>query len=163
MHESTCPGWYQPLPPGICTCKVPREPELKMNDNRNGSPEFYKLTKQMEELHHRKSGDYAANDNPYGNYHFAGTLAALFKHSPKDMGFIGRIGEKIYRLANLESSGKNPTNEPIEDTELDICVITLLWMSDRRERRLGNTNENNRGIEDRSGPEQSCGRLSLDQ
>lgn len=102
---------------------------------RNGSPFFYDLLQKMAELHDRKSHDYASNENPVGNYHFAGKMALLFSHSEQDAGFIGRLGEKFYRLANLESSEKIAQNEGIEDTELDICVITLLWMSDRRSRR----------------------------
>lgn len=101
----------------------------------HGSPEFYGLLKEMAELHSRKSYDYASNENPYGNYHFAGLLASLFAHSHQDAGFIGRLGEKFYRLANLEKSGKTPSNESIEDTEKDICVIVVLWMADRRARR----------------------------
>lgn len=104
--------------------------------DRHGSPIFYALLERMAELHDRKSHDYASNSNPYGNYHFAGKLAVLFSHSPEDAGFVGRIGEKIYRLANLEGSGKTAANEGIEDTELDIAVITLLWMADRRDRRM---------------------------
>lgn len=102
---------------------------------RNGSPLFYQLLEEMAETHDRKSHDYATNDNPFGNYHFAGKMSLLFSHSEQDAGFIGRIGEKIYRLANLESGEKTPQNESIEDTEKDICVITLLWMADRRKRR----------------------------
>jgi len=102
---------------------------------RHGSPTFYELLDEMAKLHDEKSHDYASNDNPSGNYHFAGELALLFKHSSKDAGFVGRIGEKLYRLANLESSGKTPKNETIEDTERDICVIICLWMADRRDRR----------------------------
>lgn len=102
---------------------------------RNGNPKFYKLLEEMGETHNRKSHDYASNDNPMGNYHFAGHVACLFGHSPEDAGFVGRIAEKIYRLANLEGSGKEPTNESIADTERDIAVITLLWMTDRRDRR----------------------------
>src|SRR5215471_19798023 len=94
---------------------------------RNGSPTFYALLNEMADTHDSKSHDYASNDNPSGNYHFAGQLAVLFAHSPKDAGFIGRIGEKLYRLANLESGGKTPKNESVEDTERDICVITALW------------------------------------
>lgn len=103
---------------------------------RNGSPLFYELLEEMAETHDRKSHDYATNDNPFGNYHFAGKMSLLFAHSEQDAGFIGRIGEKIYRLANLESGEKSPQNESIADTEKDICVITLLWMADRRKRRM---------------------------
>lgn len=101
---------------------------------RNGSPTFYKLLETMAELHDRKSHDYASDDNPSGNYHFAGMLSKLFVN-PDDAGFIGRIGEKLYRLANLENNGKIAKNETIQDTELDVCVIIALWMADRRDRR----------------------------
>ena len=101
----------------------------------NGSPEFYKLLEEIKEIHDRKSHDYASNQNPFGNYYFAGQLSLLFKHSFEDAGFVGRIGEKIYRLANLESNGLQPKNESVEDTERDICTIVALWIASRRERR----------------------------
>lgn len=104
-------------------------------EKRHGSQTYYALLDEMAETHNRKSHDYASRENPSGNYHFAGQLAVLFASSPEDAGFIGRIGEKIYRLANLQKDGKEPLNESVEDTEKDICVITALWMSDRRDRR----------------------------
>lgn len=106
--------------------------------SRHGSPLFYRLLEEMADTHDRKSHDYASNDNPYGNYHYAGLVSQLFAHSHEDAGFAGRIAEKIYRLANLEGGQKIPSNESIEDTEKDICVITLLWMADRRQRRFDN-------------------------
>lgn len=102
---------------------------------RNGNPRFYDLLDDLARTHDKKSHDYASNDNPSGNYHFAGQMASMFSHSPQDAGFFGRIAEKIYRLANLESGGKTARNESVEDTERDIAVITILWMVDRRERR----------------------------
>jgi hypothetical protein len=104
----------------------------------NGSPTFYKLLEEMAVTHDSKSHDYASNSNPYGNYHFAGKLAVLFSHSEEDAGFVGRLGEKLFRLANLEGSQKIAKNESIEDTERDICVIVALWMADRRDRRAAN-------------------------
>ena len=89
----------------------------------------------MADTHDAKSHDYASNSSPYGNYHFAGEMALLFAHSSKDAGFVGRLAEKIYRLANLEKSGKVAKNESIDDTERDIAVITALWMASRRESR----------------------------
>jgi len=102
---------------------------------RHGSPIFYDLLERMAQVHDKKSHDYASNQDPYGNYHFAGKLASLFAHSHEDAGFVGRLGEKLYRLANLESSQKIAQNESIADTEIDICVIVTLWMSSRRDRR----------------------------
>lgn len=103
---------------------------------RHGSPLFYELLQKMAEAHDKKSHDYASNDNPFGNYHFAGLLSKLFDN-PDDAGFIGRLGEKYYRLANLENNKKETAvkDESVEDTENDIAVITLLWIVDRRNRR----------------------------
>lgn len=107
-----------------------------MGRQRHGSPTFYKLLEEMAVTHDKKSHDYASDSNPSGNYHFAGKLSLLFSHSEQDAGFVGRIGEKLYRLANLESSQKIAQNESIEDTERDLCVIMALWMADRRDRRI---------------------------
>jgi len=95
---------------------------------------FYHLLEEAAKLHARKSHDYASDENPYGNYHFAGQMARMFEN-PDDSGFVGRFGEKLYRLANLENNGKVPLNEAIDDTEIDMLVILALWISDRRERR----------------------------
>ena len=114
--------------------------------DRCGSPEFYKILEEMAETHDRKSHDYASNKDPFANYHFAGKLALLFSHSEQDAGFVGRIAEKLYRLANLEKSQKTPLNESIEDTEKDICVIVALWMASRRERRKANQYNQIKGL-----------------
>ena len=102
---------------------------------RHGSPVFYNLLKEMAETHDKKSHDYALDNNPYGNYTFAGLISSLFSHSPDDAGFAGRIAEKIYRLSVLGKRGTAPKNEAIDDTERDIAVIATLWMAMRREKR----------------------------
>lgn len=104
-------------------------------EGREGSQVFYALLEEIAHTHEVKHHDYASDDDPSGNYHFAGNVAVLFAHSPDDMGFLGRLAEKIYRLANLTGSNKIPKNESVEDTEKDIATITVLWMADRRERK----------------------------
>lgn len=99
-----------------------------------GSKTFHDLLKEAGQLHALKSHDYASDEDPYGNYAFAGMMSQLFQ-SPHDAGFIGRLGEKLFRLANLENNGKEPRNETIEDTEKDLCVLMILWISMRRDRR----------------------------
>lgn len=101
---------------------------------RHGSPTFYALLDQMADIHSKKSHDYASDEDPYGNYHFAGMLSKLF-NSANDAGFVGRIAEKIYRLANIENNNKPVLNETIEETETDIATIVTLWIADRRDRR----------------------------
>ena len=95
---------------------------------------FLDLLGKAANLHEKKSHDYASEEEPYGNYQFAGMLSKLFEN-PDDSGFVGRMGEKLYRLANLENSGKAPLNETIEDTEMDLIVIIVLWVSARRDKR----------------------------
>lgn len=107
------------------------EPFRKMN----GSPEFYSLLHEMSDTHDKKSHDYASNDDPFGNYTFSGQLGQIFAHSARDLGFVTRIGEKLFRLANLEKSSKTPKNESVEDTERDLAVIMTLWMAARRQNR----------------------------
>lgn len=105
-----------------------------MSRRRYGSPKFYELLGQAAELHSRKSHDYAKKGDPFGNYHFAGRMGQMFKN-PDDAGFVARLGEKLYRLSNLDNDGIAPLNESVADTELDILVIVALWMADRRERK----------------------------
>lgn len=104
-------------------------------EKRHGSQKFYDLLGEMASTHDKKSHDYASNSNPFGNYEFAGQVACMFAHSPQDAGFAGRLAEKMYRIANLESGNKTPENEAVADTERDIAVIAVLWMASRRERR----------------------------
>lgn len=107
---------------------------MEVQEVRPKEGTFHKLLETMEELHNKKSHDYTSDDNPYGNYHFAGMLSKLF-NNPDDAGFIGRLGEKLFRLANIENSGKLTMNESIEDTENDIAVIVMLWISSRKDKR----------------------------
>lgn len=144
--EWICPnGHKDPFPPAdIKEFETALEDfgKVKFSDGkgytRNGSPIFYKLLNDMAEIHDKKSADYASNSNPFGNYKFAGMLSKLFD-DPDDSGFISRIGEKLYRLANLENSvegtQKVPNFESIEDTETDVATIVTLWIAMRRERR----------------------------
>lgn len=109
---------------------------MEQNEVRHGSPTFYSLIKEIEDMHDKKSQDYASTENPVGNYHFAGLVSSMFAHSPEDAGFAGRLAEKIYRLANVTCEGKTPIFESNQDAEVDIAVLACLWMADRRERRV---------------------------
>lgn len=101
---------------------------------KNGSQTFYSFLEKAANVHDSKSHDYASNNDPFGNYRFAGELSKLFT-DPTDAGLIGRFGEKLYRLSNLEAKGVNPKNESIEDTELDMLVIIGLFAANRRDRK----------------------------
>ena len=112
---------------------------------------FYELLKEAGELHKLKSHDYASDEDPFANYRFAGQMSKVF-NDPDDSGFLGRIGEKIYRLANIENNDKVVKNESIEDTERDLCVIMVLWMSMRKDRRNKWKNQTKSQVPDPSVP-----------
>lgn len=109
-----------------------------MAQRKRGKPlpskTFYELLKEAGDLHKLKSHDYATDEDPFGNYRFAGQMSKLF-NDPDDSGFIGRMAEKIYRLANIENNHKAALTDSVEDTERDLCVIMVLWISMRRDRR----------------------------
>lgn len=125
--------------PGCCPlCKSTSGKIEKLGDKalrRNGSQTFYSLLGKAADIHDSKSHDYASNSDPLGNYRFAGELAKLFV-DPTDSGLIGRFGEKLYRLSNLDKSGKTEKNEPVNDTEIDLLVIIGLFVADRQDRRM---------------------------
>jgi hypothetical protein len=95
---------------------------------------FYDLLKEAGQLHALKAHDYATDADPYANFRFSGMMSKLFDDAD-DAGFAARIGEKLFRLSNLENNKKEPKNETIEDTERDLCVLMVLWMSMRKDRR----------------------------
>lgn len=91
------------------------------------NPHFAALLKKMEETHERKSHDYSKDTNPFSNFEFSELLSNMFT-DPSDRVFAVFVGTKLARLAELRS-GKNPKNESIEDTMLDLTVYSALWYS----------------------------------
>lgn len=80
------------------------------------------------ELHKRKNEDYATNSNPFSNFDVQAYFIDLFHFaSPHDQAFVSLISVKIARLANLLSGDKEPKNESIEDTMLDLATYALIW------------------------------------
>jgi hypothetical protein len=45
-----------------------------------------------------------------------------------ELGIVFRINDKLRRLQNLQSQGKEPDNETIDDTWLDIGVYAVIAM-----------------------------------
>lgn len=108
----------------------------KQPKEKNGSPEFYELLKQMEDIHSRKNYDYAQVNNPFSNFERAGALASWFAN-PYDKAFVILIGVKLARLAEL-SNGKIPNNENINDTHIDLANYCTLWAAYRKTQAIKN-------------------------
>lgn len=97
-----------------------------MSPIENGSPEFYRILNEMENIHRLKSYDYAQQSNPFSNFERSGLIASWFKN-PVDIAFASLIGVKLARLAELSSSNKTPNNESVADTHLDLATYCALW------------------------------------
>jgi hypothetical protein len=113
----------------------------KVRENKT----FYDLLKASGDLHTLKANEYSGDADPYANYKFAGQMSKLFT-DPDDSGFLGHIAEKFFRLANLENNKKDPKNETIEETEHELCMLIILWMSMRKDRRRTEIKETNADV-----------------
>lgn len=89
------------------------------------SKHFYEILDKMREIHDRKSHDYAQDSDPLSNFKQAASVVENFKN-PIDQIFAGIIGIKISRLSEL-LNGKEPKNESIEDTFIDLANYCVLW------------------------------------
>lgn len=89
------------------------------------SQKFLDMIKKMEEIHIRKSHDYANEKNPFDNFDKQAELISWFTNDI-DRAFVGIIGIKLARLSEL-LGGKEPKNESIEDTFLDLANYVVLW------------------------------------
>lgn len=107
-------------------CGGPVVPDPGDRGDTPYNPTFRRLLQQMDKIHERKGKDYARKDNVYSNFEIAGTLGRLFT-DPQDVAFATLIGVKIARLAELKGKGKQPHNESVADTHLDMATYAGLW------------------------------------
>jgi hypothetical protein len=110
------------------SCPICNESRMTM-DTTPRIPDFIESLDKMRALHLRKNADYAQDSNPYSNFDFTEYVLSHFK-SDLDKSFVWPIATKLARLANLLDS-KEPNNESIEDSFLDIAVYVLLWKARR--------------------------------
>lgn len=96
--------------------------------------DFLNSIETMRALHLKKNADYAADDNPFQNFEFTEYVLKHFK-TDRDKSFVWPIACKLARLANLLDSEKEPNNESIDDSFIDIAVYVLLWKADVRRRQ----------------------------
>jgi hypothetical protein len=97
-------------------------------------PEFHAILIKMAEIHKKKNEDYASTDNPFSNFERSAELISWFEDST-DKAFVGLIGVKLARLAELLQSGKTPVNESIDDSFLDLATYCALWGSYRKRKK----------------------------
>lgn len=90
--------------------------------------EFIELLDKMKAIYEKKNKDYASISNPYENFERSAILSSWFSDSV-DKSFVNLIGTKLARLATLLNKTKDPENESIEDSFLDLCTYCALWSS----------------------------------
>jgi hypothetical protein len=89
------------------------------------NPKFDSLLKKMSEIHDKKNSDYANDSNPYSNFEFASS----FSQVPLYKVYLVLIGVKVARLHELLGKDKQPKNESIDDTLLDLATYTAIMSS----------------------------------
>lgn len=119
-----------PSPEGcdkLNTCLIHEMIVARPDKAKYQTPEFIDFLDKSKEIHIRKSNDYAQEGNPFSNFERSGHIASWF-NDPVDKAFVILIGVKLARLAELRN-GKEPKNESIFDTFLDLGTYCFLWGS----------------------------------
>jgi len=78
------------------------------------------------ELSKLKAADYAAEGNKHENFQRTAELASWFNNNI-DLPYVILIGTKLARLSTLLNHTREPKNESIEDTFLDLVNYCALW------------------------------------
>lgn len=94
--------------------------------------EFMDLTRQMQEIHRKKNDDYSSS-SPDENFERVRVIQDWF-NNPMDKSFVGFVAVKLARLGVLLSSQKEPNNESVEDSFLDLCTYCALWAANYKRR-----------------------------
>ena len=82
---------------------------------------FELLTNQMKEILFKKGNDYANTDR-LSNFKLAGSICQL----KAEQNCLSLIATKVARLGVLISSDKEPNNESIQDSILDLANYSIL-------------------------------------
>jgi hypothetical protein len=88
--------------------------------SEGGDPRFFALLDEMRALHQRKSADYGQGKDFLSNLRQSADF-----NIPPWVGTVVRMNDKITRIKSLLVKG-SLTNEPVEDSLLDIAAYALL-------------------------------------
>ena len=91
---------------------------------------FNAVLRDMGKVHDKKAHDYAKDANRYSNFESTAEVADI----SAERVFLVLIGIKIARIREL-MSGKEPLNESLDDTILDLAVYASIWRTYRLEQR----------------------------
>lgn len=98
-----------------------------MREVKTNNPHFDEVLEEMAAIHTKKNHDYANEEDPLANF----LLQAEITGQSVNEVFFNAIAIKVARLRELVGKGKQPANESIDDTILDMAVYSALWKSYR--------------------------------
>jgi hypothetical protein len=87
---------------------------------------FEELLDKSKAIHLKKRADYTTkpDENPFENFTRANELISWFPS--KYRSFASHIGTKLARIGSLLSNSKEPTNESLDDSFLDLVTYCAL-------------------------------------
>lgn len=89
------------------------------------NPLIAQMLGKIQAIHDKKNQDYSAAGY-YENFERAAELISWF-NKDEDKTFVNHIATKLARLATLLNSDREPNNESIDDSFLDLATYCLLW------------------------------------
>lgn len=97
---------------------------------------FLEMLKRAEAIHLKKNQDYTTNRdiNPYENFDRSNIIASWFPDDFKSFAVL--IGTKLARLAALLTKKRQPNNESLDDSFLDLVVYCILFYCFWKERTV---------------------------
>lgn len=98
----------------------------------NGSKELAEVLHRMKELLDRKSEDYSDQSDLFSNFFKTGAMTGL----GTEASFKLLIATKVARVMELTGSSREPSNESVDDTILDLANYSALWLAWRTRQRL---------------------------
>lgn len=101
-----------------------------MKNKKNGHPKFYKIIKELAELHDAKNATYASSENPLGNFTRSSKLAEkLYKPEIKNKPLaqaLSLMAKQIDGVYDIVGENKTELVEDIKDKLKDIAVYSIL-------------------------------------
>lgn len=93
--------------------------------------EIPEIFKKCQKLTMSKRHDYTSSNDNHENFKRSAEISSWFKNE-QDKPYAVLVGTKLARLGSLLGQ-KEPNNETIDDTFLDLINYCALWMERRTE------------------------------
>lgn len=94
-------------------------------------PEFHQIMSESLAIHIKKNQDYASSSNPFSNFERSAELMSWFT-GEIDKSFANLVGTKLARIAELSEPGREPNNESLDDSFVDLVTYCALWGAYKR-------------------------------